>query len=82
MACSSGCALQNHASWGECVRSKSLEVADVAAHKYNQAQNSQMNEYVKARYAGLQPKSVFKKDVDAAWRITEAQGSPYRADKQ
>jgi hypothetical protein len=39
-----------------------------------------LNNYVKAREAGLQPASVFKKDVDAAWKATEATGTPYRAD--
>jgi hypothetical protein len=47
----------------------------------NKAQNSQIKNYVKAREAGLQPKTVFKHDVDAAWRSTEATGVPFRADQ-
>lgn len=82
MTCSSGCATQNHSSWGECVRSKGLEVADVAAHKFNQFRNRELDNYVNARKAGLQPETVFKKDVDQAWKITDKTGTPYRADKR
>jgi hypothetical protein len=63
------------------VKSKSLQIADVEAHKHNQAMNSQLNEYVKARYDGLQPDNVFKKDVDMARRITDITGTPYRGDE-
>jgi hypothetical protein len=60
---------------------KSLQVADVTAHKFNQSQNTQIKQYVRAREAGLQPATVFKKDVDAAWKATEKTGTPFRADK-
>jgi hypothetical protein len=82
MACSSGCPTPGaHASWGECLRSKSLQVADVTAHQFNTGQHRQIKEYVRAREAGIQPDSVFKRDVDKAVRITEKTGTPYRADK-
>lgn len=81
MACSSGCRTQDHESWGACLRAKSLQVADVTAHKFNQSQNTQIKQYVRAREAGLQPATVFKKDVDAAWKATEKTGTPFRADK-
>lgn len=82
MACTSGCPTPGaHASWGECARSKNLQIADVDAHVRNQRQASGLKEYVKAREAGLQPKSVFKKDVAAAWAATEATGTPFRADQ-
>lgn len=41
---------------------------------------SHINQYVKAREAGLQPEGVTKKDVDFAWQQTERTGVPYRAD--
>lgn len=56
-------------------------MADVTAHKFNQSQNTQIKQYVRAREAGLQPATVFKKDVDAAWKATEKTGTPFRADK-
>lgn len=82
MACSSGCPTPGaHATWGECLRAKSLQVADVQAHHYNTGQHRQIKEYVRAREAGLQPATVFKRDVDKAWASTEKTGVPYRADK-
>lgn len=82
MACSSSCSTPGaHATYGECLRSKRIEVADVTAHKFNTSQHSQIKNYVRAREAGLQPASVFKSDVDKAWQITEKTGTPYRADK-
>lgn len=81
MACSSGCPTQDHASFGECLRSKKLQIADPTAYAFHQHRNSEVKEYVRAREAGLQPKTFFKKDVDAAWKKTEATGIPYRADQ-
>lgn len=81
MACSSVCSTQDHATFGECLRAKNLQVADVTAHKFNQNQRREMDNYVKARYAGLQPETVFKRDVDHAWKETERTGVPFRADQ-
>jgi len=81
VACSSGCPTPGaHKTWGECLRAKSLQVADVTAHKFNTSQHRQIKEYVRAREAGLQPDTVFKRDVDKTWAATEKTGVPYRAD--
>ena len=80
MACSAGCPTGNHLSYGSCLRAKHLEVANPEATKHNKAQNGQLNEYVRAREAGLQPKTVFKNDVDTAWKLSDKLGSPFRAD--
>lgn len=82
MACSSTCPSQDHESYGACLRSKRLTVSDPTAHKHNQNVYAQCDAYVDARRAGLQPETVFKKDVDFAWRQTERTGKPYRADKR
>lgn len=81
MACTTGCRTQDHVSYGECLRSKKLQVQDVTAHKYNSGIRKQLDAYVDARKAGLQPQTVFKKDVDHAWSMTEATGTPFRADQ-
>lgn len=82
MPCSSGCPTPGvHATFGECLRGKSLQVADPTARKFNQHRNGELDAYVNARRAGLQPKSVFKRDVDAAWKFTEATGTAFRADQ-
>jgi len=62
------------------VRSKHLEIPDVTAREHNQGINGQLNEYVKAREAGLQPQTWFTRDVKAAWKATDAMGVPFRAD--
>jgi hypothetical protein len=82
MACSSGCLTQDHASYGDCLRSKSLQVADVEAHAYRTNQEHQIREYQDARREGMQPASFFKRDVDFARAATKAAGGvPYRADQ-
>lgn len=80
MACSSRCTTGPHETYGACLRAKGMQVADPAAHQRNQGLNKQLDNYADARRAGLQPRSVYKKDVDQAWAITEAIGTPYRAD--
>lgn len=64
------------------MRAKRLTIADPTAHKFNQGRYREVDAYVDARKAGLQPETVFKKDVDFAWRETERTGKPYRADKR
>ena len=82
MACSSSCPNPGtHQTFGECLRAKRIQIEGVDAHKYNAGIRRQLDEYARARYAGLQPKTVFKKDVEAAWKATEATGVPYRADQ-
>lgn len=80
MPCSSSCPTNDHQSWGHCVRSKNLQIADVGARLANASQTNAINQYVKAREAGLQPEGVSTRDVSAAWRETERTGVPYRAD--
>lgn len=55
-------------------------MADVQAHQFHKNQNAEIKQYVDARKAGLQPATTFKKDVDFAWKQTEKNGVPYRAD--
>lgn len=81
MACSASCPTPGvHETWGECVRAKGLQIANVEAHKFNQNLHAELNAYRDARYAGLQPASTQMQDVKKAWKITEATGVPYRAD--
>lgn len=81
MACSSGCPTQDHASYGECLRSKSLQVQNEEAHRYNQSMNGALDDYVDARHSGMQPASVMKKDVAFAREMTDLTGTPFRADQ-
>ena len=78
--CSTGCPTKDHATFGECLRAKNLQIGDPTAHKFNTSQIKQIDNYIDARKSGMQPASVFKKDVDHARAMTEATGVPYRAD--
>lgn len=80
MACSSGCTTGPHATYGECLRSKSLQVASAEARKYRQNQEHEIKEYNDARREGMQPATFFKRDVDLAREITAKTGVPFRAD--
>lgn len=81
MACSSGCPTQDHATFGACLRSKKIQLADPTAHQFNTGLNKQLDNYVDARRAGIQPDGVGAKQVAAAWKETERTGTPYRGDQ-
>lgn len=80
MACSSSCVSGPHRTYGECLRAKRLQVADVTAHKFNQNLHSELDAYRSAREAGLQPAGTRMAQVKKAWEITDKTGQPYRAD--
>lgn len=80
--CSSGCPTPGaHKSFGECLRSKHLQVTDLQAKakvKYNEGE---LNAYVNARRQGVQPDTTRKSDVNRAMKISEATGTAYRGDE-
>lgn len=81
--CSSGCPTPGkHKTFGECLRSKNLQVQDVEAHKHNTAQSKALDDYRAARRDGLQPESLSPKHVRQAREITDLTGVPYRADNR
>lgn len=81
MACSSGCPSQDHTSYADCLRSKRLKISSADAHKENHASYKMVDEYVDARREGMQPQTVFAKDVAYARKMTDKTGVPYRADE-
>lgn len=81
MACSSSCRTQNHASYGECMRAKSIRLQDVTFTELNRKQTTELNAYADARRQGIQPKSTRKPHTDAAVRISNETGTAYRADE-
>ena len=84
MACSTGCPTQDHRSFGECLRSKALQV-DVAVPgtgydpAKNRAWDSRIDSYKEARRQGVQPPGTRKSQIDAAVRASDAAGEPFRA---
>lgn len=81
MACSSGCPTKDHANFGECLRSKNIQIGDVKTHKFATHQNKVIEDYVDARKSGMQPESVTAGAVKQAREITDKTGVPFRADQ-
>ncbi len=66
MACSTGCPTQDHASWGECIRSKSFHVNGIPSLGGDRTAQKKLDReldlYGQARSAGLQPASTRASD--------------------
>ena len=65
MACSSGCVTKDHASYGECLQSKSLGLIGHDVTKQRKW-DQELVTYRDARSAGLQPRSTKMADSRAA----------------
>jgi hypothetical protein len=84
MTCTSACLTQDHASWGACVRAKSMRVAycrsatnprnDSTAEKRWQ---SELDLYARTRKEGIQPDSTKRKAIEHAMRESDRVGEPY-----
>lgn len=80
MSCSSSCKTQDHATWGECVRAKSLRVTPPSLNMTAQkAADKNLDNYAQARKYGIQPKSTNKADVDQAVQVSEQTGVAFQA---
>lgn len=81
MACSSACKTQDHASYGECMRSKNLRVADVGYVAAAKKHHKELTAYEAARRQGVQPQSTRAKHIEQAMRASDKTGTAYRADE-
>lgn len=87
MACASSCKSQDHASYGECLRSKGI--AAVALESTNPSfalnrqkkWNKELDAYESALKQGVQPEGTTMPKIERAMRISEATGTAFRADK-
>jgi len=82
--CSASCRTKDHATWGECVRSKNLKTAYMQDWKGKDATvqkraDKNLDQYEKARSYGIQPKSTRPADVQAAIRRSEQTGTAFQA---
>lgn len=67
--CSSSCKTKDHASWGECVRSKGLQLSPAINDSYGTRQRAwdrELNNYESAVRQGLDPAGTKQHHVDAA----------------
>jgi hypothetical protein len=84
MSCTTGCQTQDHASWGECMRSKSLRVLwsasatdpgmDAAFQRKN---DRELNLYADVRKQGIQPDNTSTPAIQRAVEISDKTGTPY-----
>lgn len=84
MACSSNCATQDHASYGECLRAKNLKTAYMQEWKGKDATaqkkaDQNLDSYERARKYGIQPKSTRPHDVQHAVRMSDQTGEAFKA---
>ena len=65
MACTSGCPDGGHASWGDCLRAKGIQIDRHGLQNsgLERDKDKRLGRYEDARRAGLQPKSTSWKDV-------------------
>jgi hypothetical protein len=78
--CSSNCPTPGaHASWGECIRAKSLRLGDVKGQGRTRSHDSRLANYDSARRAGIQPATTRPKDVDFAVRVSNETGVAFDA---
>lgn len=87
MVCSSGCATNNHSSYGECLRAKRQMVgycrSAYGADKTRQnLWDAELDRYRAAREAGIQPDGTGMKKIDFAIRQSEKHGMAYGRDFQ
>lgn len=82
--CRSGCATQDHASWGECARAANLRVAycgigggDASEQK---RWDNELSLYRSARAQGIQPEGTKTNQIMAAMKVSDAVGAAYGRD--
>lgn len=86
MACTSSCPTQDHASWGECVRAKSLHIGysrsaiglDLSRQK---RWDKRLREYREARRQGIQPRTSRLRDIREAVKVSNETGVAFDGTK-
>lgn len=81
--CTTGCPTQDHASYGECLRSKGLRVAYCNSAKGLDATEQKrwdksLDAYRDARAQGIQPSSTRPDAVERAVAISDKTGSAFQ----
>lgn len=86
MACASSCKTQDHASYGQCLRSQGLAVAGLEStspsftRERSRKFDAELDAYEAARKEGIQPAGTTMKKIDEARRASDKEGKPFRAD--
>jgi len=80
--CSSGCPTQDHQSYGQCLKAKSLRVAycqSVKGHDYTRQQkwDKNLDHYRRLVDQGIQPDNTWPAACERAERISQEAGEAY-----
>lgn len=73
--CSSSCVTKDHASWGECVRAKGLQLSPAINDSYGTRQKAwdrELDNYESAVRQGLSPEGTKQHHVDKAVKEADA----------
>jgi hypothetical protein len=78
--CSTSCKTRDHASFGECIRAKGLQVAPIANLSGSKAWDAELDAYRSARRQGVQPAGTTMKQTTEAMEISQRTGKAFQAD--
>lgn len=78
MACASSCRTQDHATYGECLRSKGVAVygLESTGNDFTKQKkwDAELSSYAAARKEGLQPATTSQRDIDNARKAADTAG--------
>lgn len=75
--CTSSCKTQDHATYGECLKSNSPMFVKAGSISGQSAKDKELHSYYDALKAGVEPISTKKKDIDAAMRLSNDAGKAF-----
>lgn len=85
-SCTSGCRTKDHASYSECLQSKTLHVAysneggKAGDYTTQKKWDAELDSYRAAIRQGMQPESTRTKDIQRAVRWSDKHGQAYSAE--
>jgi len=80
--CSSACPTKDHRTFGECMRSKSLQLSPHVNGDYAKKQKAwdkELGNYESAVNQGVQPRGTKQAQIDEAMKSSDATGVAYQA---
>jgi len=77
--CRSGCATQDHESWGDCLRAANLSISNEHVSADIKNTDKELSAYRDARKLGIQPASTKMKDIQKAVRASDLIGRAAQA---
>lgn len=78
--CSSACVTREHRTFGECMRSKGLQLApNLSDTNTQKAWDKELDSYESARRQGVEPRGTKQHQIDEAMKQSEATGVAFKA---